>query len=268
MMRWLIVAVFAVAVLLLPGQHQRCEAEDHQSATTNVQQSSAPTAVISAVPRPTATSAQTDQSHNESWNYWDAIAPSTWNGWALAVVGGVAAFIALRTLSQIREQVKAENSSVEMMRTEYVATHRPRVRVRNLALDLSDMNISDAAKSSQIQITLHVVNYGESDALPTNAQYSVVLDKAVLPMVPEYRSEFVSKIGYEKLESGRGRTAIIIGQERGPLLRVFQGSTPLVVIGYVEYRSATGAGYRTAFARRYNQGRFHKMDDPDYEYEE
>jgi hypothetical protein len=202
-----------------------------------------------------------------SWNYWDAIAPSTWNGWALAALAFIAALIALRTLRKLAEQVATEKSSVDLMRTEYNATHRPRIRVRSVDLELGGADLSNNQAVSQTRVGFIVVNYGESEAIFVNAQYSVILGNP-LPMTPNYQSEFKSKLKGRLLPGESAR--VVVTGEQYPLLMVLRNDRSLHVVGYVDYKGTTGVTYRTAFGRRFiaDDKHFEKLSNSDYEYEE
>jgi hypothetical protein len=266
----LFVASFMIATLALPSHHQQCEAEDHQLASANIKEQTVPASVASSTPSLPPTGPNTDQSHHDTWNYSDGFAPPTWNGWALAILAGIAAWIALFTLSAIKKQVAAEQASVELMRTEYAATHRPRMRIRNVDIDLGEIDPSNASKLCQTKVGFQVVNYGESEAVPTNAQYSIIMGGGgMLPITPNYESEFISNMRRAALSPGVGVRVVVTGKQY-PLLAVLQSNHPLFIIGYVDYRGTTGVIYRTAFARRFQpQGRFfEKVQNPDYEYEE
>jgi hypothetical protein len=154
------------------------------------------------------------------------------------------------------------------MRTEYNAAHRPRIRVRNVDLDLNEINLSNAQALCQTKIGFTLVNYGESDAVFVNAQHSVILGSAP-PMTPCYQSEFMSKLNQSALVPGESVRIAVTG-EQYPVLAVLQNNRSLHVIGYIDYKGTTGVTYRTAFARRFvaSDRRFEKVDNPDYEYEE
>lgn len=183
-------------------------------------------------------------------------------------MAALAAWIALRTLSRITQQVQAEQRSVELMRVEYAATHRPRIRVRDAGIDLGEIDISNEGKLCQTRVGFVVSNYGESEAIPVNAQYSIVVGEP-LPMVPSYQSEFMSNLNYAPLPAG-GHIRITVTGKQYPLLRVMHGTSALMVIGYIEYRGMAGTIHRTAFARLFDgpMRRFVKIQSADYEYEE
>lgn len=262
----LVALVFAIFASSLRPQH--CEAQDHQSTRAEVEKPGVPASVVSASPSLPAPGPKAEQRDDEPWNYWDAIAPVTWNGWALFISAGIAAWMAIRTLSKINEQVKAEQTSVDLMRKEYAATHRPKIRIRNVAVELGEIDWANADKLCQTKIDFFVVNYGESEATLINAQYSIVINEQ-LSMLPYYQSEFMSKFNRAALASGDSVRIAVTGKQY-PLFAVFRNNHPLSVIGYVDYKGVGGATYRTAFARHFDARNryFVKVQNPDYEYEE
>jgi hypothetical protein len=154
------------------------------------------------------------------------------------------------------------------VRTEYAAIHRPRIRVRDVEIDLGDIDVSNAGKLCQTRVSFTVVNYGEGEAIPVNAQYSVIVGEP-LPMRPYYQSEFMSNMNRAKLSPGE-QTRITVTGKQYTLLAVLQSNHSLFLAGYVDYRGNTGVTYRTAFARTFDapNRRFVKLQNPDYEYEE
>jgi hypothetical protein len=270
-MRWCIrifaVAIFfLLAVSLFPRSEQQCEANDQQQNTAAGQQSAA-TVVTAAVTEPTPYP-NTDNPSDEPWYRSDALAT-----WALVLIGGAAAGIALCTLGAIKKQVESGNATVEETQKEFAARYRPRIRVRNFFTDFSQMDMSDAQRKYPTKISFHMVNYGESSAAIVEARAFIYAGMAALPMRPEYEkgTDFVAQIPNAILDSGKGADIGIVGKEY-PLLPVYQTTQhALWLIGLISYRGPlAGTVYRTAFARRYSseQRRFVGNDNSDYEHEE
>jgi hypothetical protein len=63
--------------------------------------------------------------------------------------------------------------------------------------------MSIAGKTYQTEIAFYVVNYGESEAILVNVQYSVFVN-VPLGMEPSYQSEFRSNFNRKVLASGEG----------------------------------------------------------------
>ena len=60
---------------------------------------------------------QTDGGTKDAWNYWDALAPSTWGTWALAVLAGIASWVGLCTLKEIGYQARIGRLGLRTSRT-------------------------------------------------------------------------------------------------------------------------------------------------------
>jgi hypothetical protein len=273
MIRLLVAGATALLLLALPWQHQqRCGAQDHQPTTAGVQSPSVPATTSTALPSLPATAEQTGGGEQETWHYGDAIAPATWSNWALAIFAGIAAWIALRTLRSIRIQVKVEIDALKETRKDFSARYRPRIRVRNLALDLSTVDYSNEHAEQTVKVAFSVSNWGESRAQISQAIFYVHTAMSDLDPEPQYRmaKSFLNQIPNGRLESGAEVRITATGPQH-KLLPVLQKNHRLYLVGRIDYRGPVeGAVYRTAFARRFvgQNRRFVIEENPDYEYEE
>lgn len=107
-MACLIAFVLLIVAAPSPLQNQQQhKAADHQAAAETVQPRPSQTTGTTATPREPAPSPPAGSSPNQPWNYSDAIAPSTWVNWLLALAAGIAAYVALKTLRAIGIQSRA-----------------------------------------------------------------------------------------------------------------------------------------------------------------
>jgi hypothetical protein len=174
----------------------------------------------------------------------------------------------------------------EIARQAFIATHRPRLSVRNIVLKPSardwagqqDMIIGDLPEGQ-----LYVVNRGGSNAFITDGLIMVHTDeKSNLPMARPYGGKN-GNIGSMRFPILAGTSIPILFAsdsriEEGSRIRMLRGDGgSLYVMGWIEYSdgayeisTGTQITRRTAFCRKFasTTQRFVRVQDEDYEHEE
>ncbi|MDP1749795.1 MAG: hypothetical protein Q8L22_10070, partial [Reyranella sp.] len=143
------------------------------------------------------------------------------------------------------------------MRREFIAAHRPRMKVREFN------HIADGGNA--IRWTLS--NVGGSKAIIRGVRATTRLTKADddLP-APDYsRCEEITTM--TAFEPGNLDEQVTL---RLPANWGYDSARWLYVFGYVAYGDELGNGFQTAFIRRHDwpRGRFVPVNDPDYEHED
>lgn len=188
--------------------------------------------------------------------------------------------IASRQLTLIGLQTDTLEKQKEIARQSHVATHRPRLAVRNVVIRVEELawpGRSDLKVGHLVRGHLYVVNKGGYEAEITNALIMIYRTTAQhLPMERPYEG----KNG----NTGPIATPLLAGQsisipfnDDGPVNEGQPIRPRLYVMGWIEYRdggydAATGTQLtrRTAFCREYelSSQRFVRVKDEDYEHEE
>lgn len=224
---------------------------------------------------------QTESEPQKTWHDFlrDGFDPPTWPNWALVVVGFGAAWVALKTLSAIKEQG-------DLARKSLVLTQRPRLHIRRIVIEepsyaarfLSPVAQEPVFKpGTEVSGTVEVINNGNG-AGTVRASYCRVLnagDPERLPRENPYDSAAGASL-ISKASLAPGQAALGHFKGKGP--STFQvrysgqsaagGTLNLYLTGWIDYADELGLVRRTAFCRRYHSDwdRFVKVDDPDYEY--
>ncbi len=169
--------------------------------------------------------------------------PEAWTAWAtlvMAVFTGVLSIVAYQ--------------QIQLARSEFLATHRPLLRVRYFKYT--------GSTETDLQVTFTVVNVGKTTAhlLGSSVQIAFFGDS---PPTPVYvNGQNVTR--RRKLEPGASDEYGIDRKTKRP------DHLWLYVYGYLMYADDVGNTRTTAFCRKYLAGRdrFITVDDPDYEYED
>ncbi|MGO8855144.1 MAG: hypothetical protein ACLQO1_05465 [Steroidobacteraceae bacterium] len=197
------------------------------------------------------------------------------NGAVTAVATIVIAAFTVFLVRVSNRQASLISDQIKLARDEFMATHRPRIRVRNLVINAPrfDMGFPISGQFFVSNIggsTARIVeSYSEVlwnvNSLPMERPYEgnegneAVPDDTIIEAGSSNRGKFGSKApwGFDGIPGGEGPDGI----------RVF-------VLGWIEYidESTMPIRRRTAFCREFQQrngsARFYSVPDPDYEYEE
>jgi hypothetical protein len=174
----------------------------------------------------------------------------------------------------------AAKASADLANKEFIASHRPRLRVHSISVEKygPEQKVGIGGAQTALRIpprpldgSLYVTNVGDSAATIVDSYCSFYSLPKGLPMEPPYSgllgNEFLAEI---RLAAG--------GTTIGKFTNLFDGteqssdmlSGALYVLGWVIYRDDNGTPRRTAFCRWYDpqRRRFAIIEDPDYERED
>lgn len=167
-------------------------------------------------------------------------------------------------LTATSEQSRLTKESIELANKEFIASHRPRLRVRRIKAHLQD--------DDPLRISYVVVNVGETRAamerhevwlhvVPSGTDERPLQEKILVETLQLERGEFHPFITTEKTDIKYNTLWGIHPEGRGGTFQVR---------GIIEYNDDNGVMRRTAFLRTYDPklGRFRPSDDPEEEYED
>lgn len=198
---------------------------------------------------------------------------------------------ATRSAKAAEIAARAAQYSADAAKSEFIASHRPKLRIRNVDVHqvLAGDILPNGSKPPALPVgpifkpgdrvtgQLYISNVGDSAATVTEIGCWVKWMQSSLPMNRPYEGEDGnSDADVVGREMAAGQTAPIhfmsdtpMGAE-GPLVRQYSDGWHIYVMGWVEYLDKLGTRRRTAFCREYRmpEGRFFAVSDPDYEHEE
>jgi hypothetical protein len=191
--------------------------------------------------------------------------------------------IAEKQLAIAAAQVDIQTKQHALARLEFLATHRPRLKVRHI-------NVIDRGKAlgipnmfdhgHEVRGGLVVVNTGGSNATIIETRYRIFFSKTGLPVEAPYDEDFRPNLLMKDqilLAGGSCATPIvdIIIMERddpaiGKEMRKFErGGWKIFVMGQIRYRDDAGAERFMGFCQeRAGDGKFIPVAEPSYEYQD
>lgn len=200
-----------------------------------------------------------------------------------AITAAATGVIAIYTFTLWRATKRLWESGeqqIELVRSEFHSTHRPRLRVRNIVFDQTDESIDEATGISEIFGYVYVTNVGETEAKLADAGCWAELHRT-LPMSPEHMERppnilnkdiiapgetirFRFRKSYGSQGDGFGMALYIAMRKQST------DPTNLYVLGWIGYTDNLKILRATAFCRIFDKKimRFKAVDDPDYEYED
>jgi hypothetical protein len=194
----------------------------------------------------------------------------------------IAAFTIVLALVTGR-QARLSREAIDLARSEIAATHRPKLRVRNVVLEnplragLRRWYVFEPGQC--VQGHLYVGNVGDSAATITSSHCRVFWTKEPLPMERPYENESGNDfLGGTTLAAG----AATIGscdslepiRDEAHSIGLGRDGWKLYVMGWVNYIDANQTPRRTSFCREYRvlensgRGRLFAVENLDYENEE
>lgn len=174
-----------------------------------------------------------------------------------------------RSLAISRLSARAARDGVKLGSDEFLASHRPKIIVRNIFFSTSVTEGQSPKKNH-----FYIANVGDSVANVVWAGiwvfHSVNIKFDELPMERPYESKDGNISIVAKLHPGEGLRLPIGDADLS--LNIVDGMFADIpyVMGWVAYLDDRGINRRTYFCRRWNEatGRYRPIDDPDYEYAE
>ena len=167
-------------------------------------------------------------------------------------------------------------NAVKASRDEFLASHRPKIRLKHLWL------AADIWQTDPIIVNLWCVNIGTADARlqEIGLRYDVVREGAMLPAAPQINAAFqaggaIVRPGLNN-QFGNLNTGRVLTAEDNADIQ--QGRSKLYCVGFISYLDGADRLRITGFCRvlkfphnttaRADNSRFWPFDDPDYEYED
>ena len=153
------------------------------------------------------------------------------------------------------------------IRREFIATHRPRLRVSDFQL------VGWDSHGQSLSVLFRAQNIGESAAHVFKVEGRILISPQRIALLEPAMTMPFRKPYAVKLVSGERD---LFGINDGPVITeenataIYAGETPVICVGRVIYRDDTGIQRETGFARQFAI-RPHRLseriDHPDYEYE-
>jgi hypothetical protein len=164
---------------------------------------------------------------------------------------------------------KAALRTANLAREEFLTTHRPKIRVRRVALE-------EAPLTAEISIRYEIVNIGTRPAHIFGGITQIVFwqnpqDRPLPPFADPLDTHLYNVRG-AMIEPGARHSEIVAASDEVganfQFARSLPNSSNLYFIGFIKYRDDLDTIRETSFCRRLEQTGFSKVDHPDYEYED
>jgi hypothetical protein len=217
--------------------------------------------------QPARANKQSDQNASDGIKITDVFL-AAFNG--LLVI--VTAVLIAVGISQGRELRRAVDASKD----EFVANHRPKVRLKHLWL------MNDIWSGEKIVLELTMVNNGTAEGIGAEVGIRIHIVRADRPLPPDPSIPAIANLGGQKLVCGKNLT--LRGLDTGITLTdpentaIQNGRSKLYCVGYISYLDGADRMRITGFCRVLTfppniialagNSRFRRFRDPDYEYED
>jgi len=277
--RWsvgiLAVVIFCLCAASSASENdQQSKLADHQSVAQAVQPEPSKTAAITATPILPTTNASKGKGTDQSWHYWDAIAPPTWGNWALAIFAALAARIGLRTLAEMNHQSKisetaanaakdaadAAKDSAESYRKALALQSRPKLRIRQVYL---------SQRLPLLGADYVITNIGGSPARIVKSFHTLRVQDQPPPILASVLAVDggSDSIGKVTLQAGERRHVRVFCDKGAPREKPIPS---LYLYGLVTYIDDFGIYRETSFCRHYSPlvDTFDRVPNWDREYED
>jgi hypothetical protein len=204
---------------------------------------------------------------------------------ALVVVSTFQGYFLIRSDRTARIAAETARKSTETAQAEFIATHRPRIRVRNIVVNspqsADGRTFEPFAPGQIVSGQFFIANVGGSRADILDGHCTVFWSREGLPMRRPYegRDDNLQAMG-RTLLSGQSTTALfrsdrpIESEASQTVGRSIAHGFKLYVMGWVTYADRNNDVWRTGFCHEYvptggfSPPRFFPVDDPDYEYQD
>jgi hypothetical protein len=161
---------------------------------------------------------------------------------------------------------KASEDQIKLARDAFNATHRPRIVVRRMGVEL--------VKDAPIIVEFTVVNIGEEKVIKCNWNTVIMLLNVAGGVHGQLHYETDTADFHDgPLSVGEGKKKWIQDKtnlEPSDFADIEKKKVVLHVVGYVAYTDRAGVTRQTGFFRYYDaeKRRFRVIDDPEYEYQD
>lgn len=184
-----------------------------------------------------------------------------------------------KTLAISGLQTDLMEKQKEIQRLQFLATHRPKVIVRQMGWDgPGHPGNADGTDALPVIVRFQMVNRGNVTAHVTAANITLVpINPLQVPPMPfpGMRPVDVTNNVRFNLNVANGQvldyqSPDITLKNREDWLRMIERTYPVYVVGFLKYDDGAGSEYRTHFLRVLDpaKDRFFPADDPDYEYQD
>ena len=196
------------------------------------------------------------------------------------VLAGFTGILGLGTLGLWYVTLQAARSTrdaVELGREEFVSSHRPHLRVRNVVVHKQSspgFHAEIFAPRRLVMGQIYITNIGDTAATVMDAHCEVFITTTNLPMERPYEGKDGNSSFRSRIESGASVPLPFSSESEISTQQsddIQSGGNHLAyVLGWIEYSDDRSVARRTAFCRLYDfeTGRFSVIDDADYEHEE
>jgi hypothetical protein len=161
---------------------------------------------------------------------------------------------------------KASEDQIKLARDAFSATHRPRIVVRRMGVEL--------VKDAPIIVEFAIVNTGEEKVIKCNWNTVIMLLNVAGGVHGQLHYETdTADFHNGPLSVGEGTKKWIEDKTSlapSDFADIEKKKVVLHVVGYVAYTDRAGVTRQTGFFRYYDaeKRRFHVIDDPEYEYQD
>lgn len=164
---------------------------------------------------------------------------------------------------------KAALRTANLARQEFLTTHRPKIRVRRVALE-------DAPLTAEISIRYEIVNIGTRPAHIFGGIAQIVFwqnpQGRPLPPFADPLHTHLYNVRGAMIEPGARQSEIVAASDEVgasfQFARALPSTSNLYFMGFIKYRDDLDTVRETAFCRRLEPIGFTYVDNPDYEYED
>jgi hypothetical protein len=189
------------------------------------------------------------------------------------------AFIATLQLFVFGWQGIQLNRTVDLANREFIATHRPRLKVRRIFVAGFHERFPNAPlmAGEELNASLEIVNIGGTRGTIVWSRYRIYFGEQHYSLVPHYVPPHALAPSAVTLDGGQRLSFELVDRipkdaaPEGALIRPRWGQDDwhMFVIGEIRYADGNGSIRYLGFCREMRSyGRFRAVDDPDYEYED
>jgi hypothetical protein len=197
----------------------------------------------------------------------------THNGAITALATGVIAWFTISLSNASKRQARLSADQIKLGREEFEATHRPKLRIRNVAFDWGRTDTDWRPR-----IYFAIVNVGETTAteiqlrvdalLKENGKWDAPIDHWIESISPRLIGDISTgdrQICFAEVPATNSE--VLIG---GLTQGTTTGKPAMCIAGSVTYRNKMGVGYTTFFVREFDHvlNTFKPSADPEENYED